>query len=81
MNKSLKESVILIVAILIVVAAIVMNFIAIIKYELLEYKYTDMENAYQVEIEQKNYKIETLEEHNLRLEEIIRDYDSLTKEE
>lgn len=81
MNKTLKESLILIVAILLVIVTIGMNFISIMKFEILEYKYEDIKNKYQVEIEQKDYKIQVLEEHNLRLEEIIREEQFSNKQE
>ncbi len=73
MSRRLKESIELIVAILIVIATIAINFISIIKYEILEYKYEDIQNEYRIELEQRDYELEVLEEHNLRLENIIKE--------
>ena len=73
MNRRLKESIVLIVAILIVIATIAINFISVIKYEILEYKYEDIQNEYRIELEQRDYELEVLEEHNLRLENIIKE--------
>ena len=73
MSKRLKESIVLIVAILIVIATIAINFISIIKYEILEYKYEDIQNEYRIELEKRDYELQVLEEHNLRLENIIKE--------
>ena len=73
MSRRLKESIVLIVAILIVIATIAINFISIIKYEILEYKYEDIQNEYRIELEQRDYELEVLEEHNLRLKNIIKE--------
>ena len=73
MSRRLKESIVLIVAILIVIATIAINFISIIKYEILEYKYEDIQNEYRIELEQRDYELEVLEEHNLRLENMIKE--------
>lgn len=73
MSRRLKESIVLIVAILIVIATIAINFISIIKYEILEYKYEDIQNEYRITLEQRDYELEVLEEHNLRLENIIKE--------
>ena len=73
MSRRLKESIVLIVAILIVIATIAVNFISIIKYEILEYKYEDIQNEYRIELEQRDYELKVLEEHNLRLENIIKE--------
>lgn len=81
MNKNFKESIIMIVAILLVIATIAINFISVVKFEILEYKYEDIKNQYQIELEQRDYEIQVLEEHNLRLEEIIREEQFSNKEE
>ena len=80
MNKNFKESIIMIVAILLVIATIAINFISIMKFEILEYKYEDIKNQYQIELEQRDYEIQVLEEHNLRLEEIVKELSSNEKE-
>lgn len=80
MNKNFKESIIMIVAILLVIATIAINFISVIKFEILEYKYEDIKNQYQIELEQRDYEIQVLEEHNLRLEEMIKEQSSNEKE-
>lgn len=81
MNKTLKESLILIVAILLVIVTIGVNFISVMKFEILEYKYEDIKNQYQIELEQRDYEIQVLEEHNLRLEEMIREEQFSNKKE
>jgi len=70
----------MIVAILLVIATIAINFISIMKFEILEYKYEDIKNQYQIELEQRDYEIQVLEEHNLRLEEIVKEQSSNEKE-
>jgi len=80
MNKNFKESIIMIVAILLVIATIAINFISIMKFEILEYKYEDIKNQYQIELEQRDYEIQVLEEHNLRLEEMVKEQSSNEKE-
>lgn len=81
MNNNFKKSIIMIVAILIIIATIAINFISIMKIEIIEYKYEYIKNQYQIELEQKDYKIQVLEEHNLRLEEMIREEQFSNKEE
>lgn len=80
MNKNFKESIIMIVAILLVIATIAINFISVVKFEILEYKYEDIKNQYQIELEQRDYEIQVLEEHNLRLEEMVKEQSSNGKE-
>ena len=80
MNKNFKESIIMVVAILLVIATIAINFILTIKFEILEYKYEDIKNQYQIELEQRDYEIQVLEEHNLRLEEMVKEQSSNEKE-
>lgn len=80
MNKNFKESIIMIVAILLVIATIAINFISVVKFEILEYKYEDIKNQYQIELEQRDYEIQVLEEHNLRLEEMVKEQSSNEKE-
>jgi len=70
----------MIVAILLVIATIAINFISIMKFEILEYKYEDIKNQYQIELEQRDYEIQVLEEHNLRLEEMVKEQSSNEKE-
>lgn len=80
MNKNFRESIIMIVAILLVIATITINFISTVKLEILEYKYENIKNQYQIELEQRDYEIQVLEEHNLRLEEMIKEQSSNKKE-
>lgn len=80
MNKNFRESIIMIVAILLVIATITINFISTVKLEILEYKYENIKNQYQIELEQRDYEIQVLEEHNLRLEEMIKEQSSNEKE-
>lgn len=80
MNKNFKESIIMIVAILLVIATIAINFISVVKFEILEYKYEDIKNQYQIELEQRDYEIQVLKEHNLRLEEMVKEQSSNEKE-
>jgi hypothetical protein len=73
MNKTIKESIGLIVAILLVLATIAINFVAVVEYDILEYKYETLKTQYEIELEQRNYEIQVLKEHNNYLETLVKE--------
>ena len=73
MNKIIKESIGLIVAILLVLATIAINFVAVVEYDILEYKYETLKTQYEIELEQRNYEIQVLKEHNNYLETLVKE--------
>ena len=73
MNKTIKESMGLIVAILLVLATIAINFVAVVEYDILEYKYETLKTQYEIELEQRNYEIQVLKEHNDYLETLVKE--------
>lgn len=73
MNKTIKESIELIVAILLVLATIAINFVAVVEYDILEYKYETLKTQYEIELEQRNYEIQVLKEHNNYLETLVKE--------
>lgn len=73
MNKNLKEIFILIVVVLMLMATIAINFVAVMKYEILERTYETVKSQYEIELEQREYELQILKDHNLRLEEMIKE--------
>jgi hypothetical protein len=73
MNKTIKESIGLIVAILLVLATIAINFVAVVEYDILEYKYETLKTQYEIELEQRDYEIQVLKEHNNYLETLVKE--------
>ena len=73
MNKNLKETFILIVVVLVLMATIAINFVAVMKYEILERTYETVKSQYEIELEQREYELQILKDHNLRLEEMIKE--------
>ena len=81
MNKNLKETFILIVVVLVLMATIAINFVAVMKYEILEKTYETVKNQYEIELEQREYELQVLKDHNLRLEEMIKEKSVITDKE
>ena len=73
MNKNLKEIFILIVVVLMLMATIAINFVAVMKYEILERTYETVKSQYEIELEQREYELQILKDHNLRLKEMIKE--------
>lgn len=73
MNKNLKEIFILIVVVLMLMATIAINFVAVMKYEILERTYETVKSQYEIELAQREYELQILKDHNLRLEEMIKE--------